>query len=99
MLVRGAVVAARERRPLAGLALACRRAAARHAAVVGACLDLSLDEGDRRAHSLADGPGHLSLCRDREVAANVLEQRPVGPGEIVWIAGEPLHRLRAFAEQ
>src|SRR4051794_17284456 len=46
MLVRRAVVAFRQRRALAGLALARRRAAAGDAAVERAGLDLLLDEGD-----------------------------------------------------
>src|SRR4051812_47591133 len=53
MLVRRAVVALGERRPLAGLALAGRRAAAGDAAVERAGLDLLLDEADCGADALA----------------------------------------------
>jgi len=49
MLVRGAVVAVRERRALARLSLARGRAAAGNPAVEGAGLDLALDERDRGA--------------------------------------------------
>src|SRR3954452_7385969 len=95
MLVRRAVVALRQRRALAGLALARRRAAAGDAAVEGARLDLALDEPDRRRDALAHGPGDLRLARDREVAADVLEERPVGLREVERVLGEALHRLLA----
>ena len=52
MLVRRAVVAVRERRALARLALARRRVAARDAAVERAGLDLLLDEPDRGVDAL-----------------------------------------------
>src|SRR5439155_12244878 len=66
MLVARAVVAVRERRALAGLALPRRRTAARDPAVEGTCLDLLLDEAHRGFDSLGHGPRHLGLHRDRE---------------------------------
>src|SRR5438034_1258674 len=98
MLVRGAVVPIGQRCALARLALPRGRPAARDAAVEGARLDLALDERDRRCNALADGPGHLRLAGDREVAADVLEERPVGLGEVERVFGEPLHRLLARPE-
>ena len=56
VLVRRAVVALGQRRPLAGLALARRRAAAGDAAVERAGLELLLDEADRRADAFAAPP-------------------------------------------
>ena len=61
-------------------------------------LELRLDERDRRADALAHGPGDLRLRGDREVAADVLEERAVGPREVVRIGGQPRHRLLALAE-
>src|SRR5436190_20038333 len=98
VLVRRAVVAVRQGRALAWLAFARGRAAAGDAAVEGAGLDLLLDEGDRGGHSLVHRPGHLRLARDREVAADVLEERLVRPCEIVRIGCEPFHRLLARME-
>src|SRR6266550_1632102 len=92
VLVRRAVVAFRQRCALAGLALARRRVAVRDASFEGARLDLLLDELHRRADSLVYRPGNLGLRRDREVPANLLEERPVGLREVVRIGGEPLHR-------
>ena len=60
------------------------------AAVERARLDLLLDVADRRADSLRDRPVDLRLVGDREVAADVLEERPVGPREVARILGEPL---------
>src|SRR4051812_26654524 len=66
VLVRRAVVAFRQRRALAGLALACGRAASGDAAVERPGLDLLLDEADRGLDALRHGPGHLRLHGDRE---------------------------------
>src|SRR5262245_26557226 len=98
MLVRRAVVAARQRRSLAGFALSRRRVAAWHAAVEEAGLDLLLDERGRRADAFLHCPGDLSLRGDREVAADVGEERPVRLGEVVRVVGEALHRLLTLAE-
>src|SRR5436189_2157266 len=98
MLVRGAVVAFGQRRPLAWLALARRCAAASHAAVERAGLALLLDEGHRGGDSFVHGPGHLGLHRDREVAPDVLEQGLVRFGEIEGVSRKPLHRLLAVSE-
>src|SRR5689334_8353498 len=98
VLVTRAVVAVRERRPLARLALAGRRAAAGDAAVERAGLDLLLDELDRRIDPLRHGPRDLRLAGDREVAADVLEERPVGLREIERVGREPLHRRLARGE-
>ena len=98
MLVRRAVVAAWERCPLTGLALACRGSAAGDAAVERASLDLRVDERHRSRDSFAHRPGDLRLRGDREVAADVLEERPVGSGEIVRICREAGHRLLALAQ-
>src|SRR5262245_41780499 len=98
MLVRGAVLAFRERRALARLALARGRAAARDASVKGSGLDLRLDELDRGPDALAHGPGDLRLLRDGEVAADVLEEGPVGIREVARILGEPLDAVLACSE-
>src|SRR5207253_7405809 len=95
VLVRRAVVAVGQRRALARLALARGGAAAGDAAVEGAGLDLALDERDRRGDALAHRPRDLRLAGDREVAADVLEERAVGLGEVERVLGEPLHRLLA----
>src|SRR6266545_2628373 len=98
MLVRRAVVAIRQRRALARLALARRRAAARDAAVERSRLDLLVDEGDRRGHALLHCPRHLGLDGDREVAADVLEEGSVGLCEVERIRRKPFHRLLAGGE-
>src|SRR5207302_2610703 len=85
VLVRRAVVALRQRRALARLALPRRRAAAGDAAVERAGLDLLLDEVDRGVDTLRDGPGDLRLHGDREVAADVLEERLVRLREVMRI--------------
>src|SRR5215203_821270 len=94
----GAIVALGQRRALARLPLARGRPAARNAAVERAGLDLLLDERDRGSDSLAHGPGHLGLCGDREVAANVLEKGAIRLGEVLGISGESLHRALACGE-
>src|SRR5690349_16170276 len=96
MLVRRAVVAIRQRRSLAGLALARRRLAAGDAAVERAGLDLLLDERDRCADPFPDRPGDTSLRGDREIAADVLEQGTVGTREILRVGGEARHRQLAL---
>src|SRR5204863_1869884 len=82
MLMRRAVVALRKRRALARLALSRRRAAAGDAAVESSCFDLLFDEDRRRGYPFLHCPGDLRLHRDRKVAADVLEERPVRLGEI-----------------
>src|SRR6187200_2187358 len=77
MLVRRAVVAAGQRRALAGLTLTRRRLAPADPAVEQTRLELGLDEPDRGGDALLHGPRHVSLRGDREVAADVVEQRPV----------------------
>ena len=74
VLVRRAVVALGERRALARLPLAGRRAAPSDTAVESARLDLLLDVGGRGGDPLVDGPCDLGLAGDREVAADVLEE-------------------------
>src|ERR687892_2044893 len=76
VLVRGAVLALGQRRALARLALARRRAAACDAAVERAGLDLRLDELDGGADPFRHRPGDLRLVGDGEVAADVLEEWP-----------------------
>src|SRR5690242_9954448 len=98
MLMRRAVVAIGERRALARLALARRRAAAGDPAVERARLDLLLDELRRRLHALRDRPCDVGLACDREVAADVLEERAVWLREIERIVREALHRLLARLE-
>src|SRR5205807_1433978 len=88
MLVRRAVIAFRQRRALARLALSRRRSAARDAAVECTGLDLLLDEGDRRCDALLHSPGHFGLRSDGEVTPDVLEERPIGLREIERIPGE-----------
>src|SRR4051794_39560369 len=98
MLVRGAVVPVGQRRSLARLALPRRRAAAGDPAVERAGLHLLLDERDRGADALLHRPRDLRLARDREIAADVLEEGLVRMGEVLRVAGEPLHRLLARRE-
>src|SRR6476659_2085864 len=98
MLVRRAVVAVRQRRALAGLALARRRLAAGDAAVERAGLDLLLDERDRSADALANRPGNAGLRGDREIASNVLEEGAIGACEILRIGGEARHRQLALLQ-
>src|SRR4051812_28897714 len=98
MLVRWAVVALRQRRGLGGLAPARRRPAAGDAAVERSGLDLALDERDRRGDALAHRPRNLRLAGDREVAPDVLEESPVGLGEVERVLGQALHRLLAGLE-
>jgi len=68
------------------------------AAVERARLQLLLDEPDCGAHALGHRPGDLRLRRDREVAPDVLEERPIGLRKVVRVRGEPLHRLLALLE-
>src|SRR5688572_29085959 len=98
VLVRGAVVAARKRRPLARLALAGRRLAACDAPVEQPGFELGLDERDSRVHALAHRPGDMGLCRDREVAADVLEEGAIRAREVVRVLGQARHRLLALAQ-
>src|SRR5207253_3240785 len=98
VLVGWAVVAVRQRRTLARLAFAGRRAAPGDAAVERTGLDLLLDEVRGGLDSLGDRPGHVRLARDREVAPDVLEEGPVGLREIERVVGEPLHRVLAGLE-
>src|SRR3954451_12823499 len=98
VLVRGAVVALGKRCPLARLALPRRRAAARDAAVERTGLDLLLDEALCRLHTLRDRPRNVRLAGDREVAADVLEERAVRLREVERIGGETLHRVLARLE-
>src|SRR3954470_17441226 len=98
MLMRRTVVALGQRRALARLALARRRVAAGDAALERAVLDLLLDEADRGVDAVRHGPGDLRLHRDREIAADVLEERLVGLREIVRVGCQPLHRPLAGRE-
>src|SRR4051812_37716500 len=98
MLVRRAVVALGKRRALARLPLARRRAAPRDPTVERAGLDLLLDERHGRVDSLRHRPGDLRLHRDREEAADVLEQPLVRLGEVVRVGREALHRALARCE-
>jgi hypothetical protein len=92
VLVRGAVVAVGQRRALARLALPRGGAAAGNPAVERAGLDLLLDEAAGGADALVHGPRDLGLSRDREVAADVLEERPVRLREVERIGCEAGHR-------
>src|SRR5579859_574857 len=98
MLVRRAVVALRQRRALARLALPRRGPTASDASVEEARLDLLLDEVDRSLHPLLHRPRDLRLRRDGEEAPDVLEQGALRLGEIERIARETLHRLLARDE-
>jgi hypothetical protein len=73
VLVRRAVVATGERRPLARLPLAGRRMATRDAPVEKSCFDLLLDERSRGSDAFAHRPRDLRLRRDREVPPDVRE--------------------------
>src|SRR5262249_4342965 len=92
VLVGRAVVALGKRRPLARLALARRRVAAGDSALERAPPDLLLDEPDGGADALVHGPRDLRLDGDREVAADVLEERAIRLREVVRVGGEALHR-------
>ena len=81
-----------------GLPFARGRATAGNAAVERTGLDLFLDEVDGSADALGHRPGDLGLDRDREVAADVAEQRPVGLRKVMRIGGEALHRRLAGDE-
>src|SRR6476660_9917178 len=92
VLMRRAVVAVRQRCPLARLALAGRRTATGDAAVERSSLDLLFDEADGGLDPLGHGPGDLRLHGDREVAADVLEEGAIRLREVVRIGGQALHR-------
>ena len=97
VLVRRAVVALRERRALARLALARRRPAAGDppsSRPDSICSSMKSTAAFTPFHC----PRDLRLRGDREVAADVLEQRPVGLREVERIARQPLHRLLARLE-
>src|SRR5579884_1108552 len=98
VLVRRAVVAVRQRRALTRLALARRRATACDAAVERACFDLLVDELRCSVNALGHRPRDLGLTRDREVAADVLEERAVRLREVERVLRETFHRLLAGRE-
>src|SRR5262245_6571801 len=98
VLVRRAVVATGQRCALTGLACPCRRMTAGEPTGEEACLDLLLDERCRSTHAFTHRPGHLRLCPDQEVPADIGEERAVGPCEVVRIVGEPGHRPLALLE-
>src|SRR6187399_325621 len=98
MLVRRTVVPTGKRRTLTRLALSRGRVAAGDSAIEEAGFDLLLDERGRRADALLHGPGDLRLRRDREVAPDVSEERPVRPCKVMRIVGEPGHRALALDE-
>jgi len=66
---------------------------ARDTAVERARLDLLFDERDRCGDALVHRPRHLGLRGDREIAPDVLEERPLGFREVLRVARKPLHRL------
>src|SRR5438477_12502511 len=76
VLVRRAVVTLGQRCSLTGLALARRRAAPRDAAILGARLDLLLDEGRRSGEPFLHGPDDFGLRDDRELPPHVPQGRP-----------------------
>src|SRR4029450_12863624 len=88
MLMRRAVVAVREGRARTRVPLARRCAAAGDPAVERAGLDLLLDEGDRCGDALLHRPGDLRLRCDREVAADVPQETPIGLARIERDAGQ-----------
>src|SRR5918998_2575595 len=98
MLVGRAVVALGKRRALARIPLARRRPATRRAAVEGAGLDLLRDEGHGGPDSLLHDPGDLRLRPNREVPANILEERAIRFREVKRVAREALHRVLARGE-
>src|SRR5688572_22456422 len=98
MLVRRAVVATGERRPLARLSLAGSRVAAGDPTVQEPRLDLLLDERRGGAESFLHRPGDLRLRGDREVTPDVRKERAVGACEVVRILGQARHRPLAFHE-
>ena len=93
MRVRRAVLAARQRRALAGLALAGGGAAAGVGLVQP--VELDLDRCPGQADHALDRVEDARLLGDREVAADLLEEAAGGLREVARIAREPLHgRLR-----
>src|SRR4051794_27993676 len=97
VLVARAVLLARQRRALAGLALA-RRGAARGERALAVALDLVLDELVRDRERLVDRVVDARLLGDREVAADLLEEAPRRLREVAGILREALDRLLARAQ-
>src|SRR6185295_9450195 len=89
MRVRRAVLTARQRRALAGLALAGGCAAAGVGLVQP--VELDLDRGPGQADHALDRVEHARLLGDREVAADLLEEAAGGLREVARIAREPLN--------
>src|SRR6185436_8731723 len=50
---------------------------------------------DNACDDLIDGHVHARLLRDREVAADLLEQAARRTGEVAWVGGEPFDRSLA----
>src|SRR3954465_11732699 len=91
MLVRRAVLAARQRHALAGGALAGARMAAQRAAVERDPLALAVvHELGGDPHVAVDHPVDAHLLRHREEDAYVVEERPRRPREVVAVAREAL---------
>src|SRR4029077_14661837 len=92
VLMRGTVVAARQRGALACPALAGGRVTAGDTPIQEPGVDLLFDEGCCGTDAFAHRPRDLGLCGDGEVAANVREERSVRTGEVMRVFGEPRHR-------
>src|SRR3954454_19095550 len=100
MLVRRAVLAARQRHALAGGALAGARMAAQRAAVERDPLALAVvHELGGDPHVAFDHAVDAHLLRHREEDAYVVEERARRPGEVVAVARETLERALARLEE
>src|SRR5665213_3587946 len=97
MLVRRAVAVVRQRSALTGRALARGGAALWRRAADGgvALVRMFGQETLRVAHVAADDPVHPRLRGHREIAADVAEQRALGPREIVTVGGQARDHLLA----
>src|SRR4051794_41786224 len=100
MLVRRAVLAARQRHALAGGALSGARMAAQRAAVERDSLALAVvHELGGDPHVVVDHPVHAHLLRHREEDAYVVEERARRPREVVAVAPAAPGRALARPEE
>src|SRR5690349_3818078 len=93
MLMRGAVAVMRQWHPLAGRTLARACTAAERVAVdVEAVVRLGLQVRVEYGEIALDHEQHSMLLVNREVCANVAEQRPRWVSEIVAVGGQSFDR-------
>src|SRR4051812_3325023 len=100
VLVRRAVLAARQRHSLARRSLPCGGVATQRASVErDSCSRLALYVLAGQCHVALDDRVHAHLARDWEEAAHVVEQRPCGTCEVMPVRGEALHGRLARAQE